>query len=294
METNRFVKSPLNYTGGKYKLLPQILPLFPKDIKVFYDVFMGGGDVFLNVDAEQIIATDINAPVVSLFNHMWYKVREKDNFTKFLLNYIDGEINRFGLSASNKQAYLDYRKHFNDKDFNDLSKVFDLLIMVAHSFCNQIRFNQKGEFNLPFGKRTFNDKMKNNLINTIDRLKVQNVEFYVDDFELTIINLIEDSFNNDSKFVYLDPPYSCGCAQYNAGWDDKNDKRLLSCIDAIDHNGIKFALSNVFENRGKKNDRLIEWCEKNNYVVHHLNNTYNNSSFRKSDNKTDEVLITNY
>ena len=37
-----FVKSPLNYTGGKHKLLPQITKLFPKDIDTFYDVFAGG------------------------------------------------------------------------------------------------------------------------------------------------------------------------------------------------------------------------------------------------------------
>lgn len=291
---NELVKSPLNYTGGKYKLLPQILPLFPKDIKVFYDIFMGGGDVFLNVEAEDIVATDINAPVVSLFEHMWHDVREKDNFTEFLLNYIDNEIKRFGLSATDKDAYLAYRKYFNEKDYTDSSKVFDLLIMVAHSFCNQIRFNQKGDFNLPFGKRTFNDSMKNNLIATMDRLKSRIIDFGVQDFELSIVNLLEDCFDNDGKFVYMDPPYTCGCAQYNTGWSEESDKKLFSCIDAIDGHGIKFALSNVFENRGKKNEKLIEWCEKRNYNVHHLNNTYNNSSFRKSGDKTDEVLITNY
>lgn len=231
---------------------------------------------------------------MSLFDHIWHKAKQEENFSDFLLDYIDTEISGFGLSATDKDAYLEYRKHFNKKDYEDSSKVFDLLIMVAHSFCNQIRFNQKGEFNLPFGQRTFNDSMRTNLINTIDRLKVQNVEFYVGDFELNIINLIEDSFNNDGKFVYMDPPYTCGCAQYNTGWNEDSDKRLFSCIDAINEHGIKFALSNVFENRGKKNEKLIEWCEERKYNVHHLDKTYNNSSFRKSDNKTDEVLITNY
>lgn len=45
MEFNKedLVKSPLNYVGGKFKLLPQILPYFPNDIDTFYDVFAGGG-----------------------------------------------------------------------------------------------------------------------------------------------------------------------------------------------------------------------------------------------------------
>lgn len=39
-----YVKSPLNYTGGKYKLLPQLLELFPKQVNIFVDLFAGGGE----------------------------------------------------------------------------------------------------------------------------------------------------------------------------------------------------------------------------------------------------------
>ena len=43
------IQSPLNYTGGKYKLLPQILPLFPKEIDCFVDLFCGGCNVGINI-----------------------------------------------------------------------------------------------------------------------------------------------------------------------------------------------------------------------------------------------------
>lgn len=49
------MKSPLNYIGGKYRLLPQILPLFPKQINTFVDLFAGGLDVSINVDALSLI-----------------------------------------------------------------------------------------------------------------------------------------------------------------------------------------------------------------------------------------------
>ena len=39
-----YVKSPLNYTGGKYKLLPQLLELFPKQVNTVVDLFAGGGE----------------------------------------------------------------------------------------------------------------------------------------------------------------------------------------------------------------------------------------------------------
>ena len=44
------IQSPLNYTGGKFKLLPQILPLFPKNINTFVDLFCGGCNVGINID----------------------------------------------------------------------------------------------------------------------------------------------------------------------------------------------------------------------------------------------------
>lgn len=37
-----FIESPIKYVGGKYKLLNQIIPLFPEDINRFVDLFCGG------------------------------------------------------------------------------------------------------------------------------------------------------------------------------------------------------------------------------------------------------------
>lgn len=37
----KLLKSPIFYMGNKYKLLPQLLPLFPKNIDTFYDMKIG-------------------------------------------------------------------------------------------------------------------------------------------------------------------------------------------------------------------------------------------------------------
>lgn len=64
---NNYVKSPLNYTGGKHKLLPQILPLFPNEINTFVDLFTGGCNVAVNVEAKRIIANDFEEHVINIF-----------------------------------------------------------------------------------------------------------------------------------------------------------------------------------------------------------------------------------
>lgn len=62
------IESPLNYTGGKYRLLPQILPHFPNDINRFVDIFCGGCNVGCNVEADNIVFNDNNTAIISLFN----------------------------------------------------------------------------------------------------------------------------------------------------------------------------------------------------------------------------------
>ena len=54
----------MNYMGGKHKLLPQIEPLFPKDIEVFVDLFCGGLDVSLNVKSEKKICNDLEPHII--------------------------------------------------------------------------------------------------------------------------------------------------------------------------------------------------------------------------------------
>ena len=48
-----YSKSPMNYIGNKYRLLKQIQPLFPKQVNKFVDLFCGGCDITINVEASQ-------------------------------------------------------------------------------------------------------------------------------------------------------------------------------------------------------------------------------------------------
>mgnify|MGYP000442833487 FL=1 len=60
VKSNYFIQSPLNYTGGKYKLLKQILPNFPNEIDTFVDLFCGGCNVGINIEAKKVVYNDLN------------------------------------------------------------------------------------------------------------------------------------------------------------------------------------------------------------------------------------------
>ena len=61
------VSSPLNYTGGKYKLLPQILPLLPRGTHTFLDLFCGGCNVGLNAACSRVIYNDADGNLIALY-----------------------------------------------------------------------------------------------------------------------------------------------------------------------------------------------------------------------------------
>ena len=166
--------------------------------------------------------------------------------------------------------------------------------MLTNAFNYQIRFNKNGDYNMPFGRNrsSFNPTLEKNFVKFIDKLHNKNVSFLCQDF--TQFNF-EDLTKDD--LVYCDPPYLITCASYNEqdGWNETKERELLSLLDELNERGIKFALSNVLENKGKTNEILKECSKK--YTVHHLNNTYGNCNYHakdKSSNTTDEVLITNY
>lgn len=298
------IKSPLNYTGGKYKLLPQLIKYFPNDIKLFVDLFCGGCNVGINISAEKIICIDNQEQVINLFNT--FKNYDKNQIIHNIEDII--KVNNLsntsengyeyynctssdGLSRYNKNMFLKLREEYNSR--KDNAYYYDILFytILLYAFNNQVRFNKQGNCNIPVGKRDFNNKLKRNLGDFIECIHQKNIFFENKDFKELNINQLDKT-----SFVYADPPYLITTATYNeqGGWNDTKEYELLSLLDNLNLKGIRFALSNVMESKGKTNVILKEWGKK--YKINYLNYNYQNSNYQKKDKegKAIEVLITNY
>ena len=283
---NIYDKSPMNYTGGKYKILPQIMEYFPKDVNVMVDLFAGGCDVCSNFKANKIYANDINNYIIDIYKKM------QSMPINDVLNYIDTTIKEFELSMYNQEAYLKFRQYYNQSQNRN---PLDLYVLICYSFNYQFRFNNKHEFNSPFGRNrsSFNDTMRENLIKF--HKNIQDIvfsSFNFKDFDV--------GFLKENDFLYSDPPYLISTGNYNdgkrgfEGWSKNDDIMLFELLDSLNNKGVKFALSNVMEHKGLKNEILIEWANK--YNIHNINFNYKNSSYhgKNNDKRTVEVLITNY
>lgn len=301
-----FVKSPLNYVGGKYRLLPQLLKEFPDDIDTFVDCCCGGCNVGVNSNAKKIVCVDHNKNVIDIF-HLFEKysymelvlkierVIEEFGLSNTLLNSYEyyGCDSSKGLGTYNRIPYLKLRETYNKKKDSE-ERLFLLLTLIFYSFNHQIRFNSNKEFNIPVGKRDFNNSIRRNLLAFCERIKQLNITFQNKDFRKISIKEL-----GKSDFFYADPPYLIADAIYNEGdgaWTLEDEMDLLAMLDKMNKRGIRFALSNVMEHNGKKNNILAKWVEKNNYRIISLSHNYNNANYQSKSKQspTKEVLIVNY
>lgn len=298
------IRSFLNYPGGKYRLLNQILPHFPRQADSFVDMFAGSAVVSVNnLTSNSIKAYDSNRQLIELLQYV------ADNTFEHIIDDVDYLIAKYGLSDTmrlgysyyaansasgmskyNKSAYEALRTDYNQGKTGNVDKAVYLYTLIIFGFNNQIRFNSKGMFNNPTGKRDFNSRM---------RIKLDLFKKKIDDLNIEFINadFREISSSLNDSFYYADPPYLITGAVYNdnmGGWNSKDELDLYDKLDEINAKGNKFALSNVFSSKGKTNKLLCEWSKK--YNVYHLKQSYGNSNYQTSNKKggTDEVLITNY
>ncbi|MDR2457173.1 MAG: DNA adenine methylase [Clostridiales Family XIII bacterium] len=317
----KVILSPLNYQGAKHKLFPQIKPLFPNKYNNFIDLFSGGGSVTANLMTDDIASSylmnDKESHVTSFFKYL------SQSDTHQVINEIYKKIREYGLSDSskngysfygsdstkglgtyNKEKFLKLRNDYNGKCIGPFSRQTELktpilfYLLVCFGFNNQIRFNSKGQYNLPVGKRDFNVRMRTKLMDFSKQIKNKKIRFSSIDFRKVKFNT--------GDFIYADPPYLITTATYNenGGWTKKDEIDLYAYLDKVHKKGAKFALSNVTYHKGQKNEILIKWSNK--YYLHVLNYHYNNSNYQKHrlktnikskqcpKNKTSEVLVTNY
>ncbi|WP_420489186.1 DNA adenine methylase [Neobacillus vireti] len=284
--------------------MPQLTNLFPANIQIFVDLFTGGANVAVNIDSQKTYAFDINERLISLFNYL--KAHSYDQ----VASVIEAIVEYYGLSDTMRNGYEYYQANSADgvgpfnkekyilmrNDYNRLEKKFplDLLFftLIIFGFNNQIRFNKSGGYNIPVGKRDFNNNVRENLFQFMQALQIRNIEFQHKDFQEIDLELL-----GPGDFLYADPPYLITTATYNEqnGWTEEHEINLLELLDTLNKRKVKFALSNVLEKSEKKNTILEKWAA--NYHIHDLKMNYSNSNYQKKKETVileREVLITNY
>ena len=302
MKKEKINRSPLFYVGDKYKLINEIKQYFPTTINRFIEPFVGGGSVFLNVQANEYFLNDIDNYVIDIHKFLCSYIEKENVFFGLIFSIIE----KHNLSCSYKKDIIPselkqqfkktYFAQYNKQNFNKLKSEYnlskerniaELYVLLIYGFNRMLRFNSKNEYNLPVGNVDFNTNVYNALSDYFKSNSNKKINWYSIDYE-KFINSIE--YQKDD-FIYLDPPYLITFSEYNKYWNEKTETELLQILDNLNDKNIKFAISNVTHYKEKENVIFINWAKKyNSYNIKSNYISYHDNTIKNFN----EVLVTNY
>ena len=308
----KYVKSPIKYVGSKYRLLDQIIPLFPKDIDVFVDLFAGSGTVGFNMASrtKTVKMYERDRGIASIIYQLIHTPHLMLQYMKVILdkfgfsnsykygidtykNIPNGFDNNYGYSRYNKEPFKKLVKEINknikeywNMPISDIPAEY-FYILNLYSFYGVIRYNNKGYINNTVGNRDFNKYIPERILDLELALHGSDISIEYTDFE--------DVKLSATDFIYADPPYTITSCAYNKYWYGYHEILLYNKLLKHHKDGGKFALSNMLSFRGKENKRFKKFIEDNNFTAHKINSDYSYSSMNKKyREKGIELLVTNY
>lgn len=210
-----YKRSFLKWAGGKYRALNHVLPALPQS-KRLVEPFVGSGTVFLNTDYEEYLLADNNPHLIQLMEEV---ARSK--------TFIMIAEKLFGHSTNNSEVYYRYREDFN-RNLSPVNTSALLVYLNRHCFNGLYRVNQKGEFNVPFGRYKNPKFPKHEMVFFHEKVLQSRVEFRCTDFRKVFEEVIE------TDVVYCDPPYIPLTSDFNysQGGFNREDHEELAYLAA--------------------------------------------------------------
>ena len=189
------MKPIIKWVGGKSQCLDTIRELIPKDYRKYYEPFLGGGAVLLDLNPEEAVVNDINPELINMY------IQVRDNVEDVIedLAVLDSWHEH---RDDPKGYYYKIREDFNSNLGDDIPmQTARFIYLNKHCFNGLYRVNSKGEFNVPFnGKLTGASFHPEHLRDVSKQLK--NVEFKCGDFEQAAKGA------NPKDFIFIDSPYA--------------------------------------------------------------------------------------
>lgn len=212
------MKPILKYRGGKSKEIPEILAYMPKNYNRYIEPFFGGGALYFYLENENSIINDINSKLINFYkdvanNYDEMRVQLDEIEKIYKINQSDYEQRKEKspddrIENLNEDFFYEMRNLFNH---NTTEKYLDSVIYFfinKTSYSGMIRYNKKGEFNVPFGRyRNLNTQ----LLTKKHHELLRTAEIYNGSYKEIFAMAKQDDF------MFLDPPYDCQFTDYGNG-----------------------------------------------------------------------------
>ena len=228
------MKPLVKYRGGKSKEIPQIIKHIPQFDGRYIEPFFGGGALYFHLEPKKAIINDINSKLIAFYNGV------KNDYDKLRIELNEIEklycINRrsfeelksktpeLRVDDENDTLYYQIRDMFNDLSEKKYSDALLYFFINKTAYSGMIRYNSKGEFNVPYGRYT---NINTSLVTNGHRRLLSNTDIFNLDYS-SIFEMAEEE-----DFMFLDPPYDCifsdyGNTEHKDGFNEKNHTELAN------------------------------------------------------------------
>jgi len=224
------MKPFLKWAGNKYAIIERIKAILPPGSRLI-EPFAGSSAVFLNTHFDEAILSDINQDLINLYQYL------KQDGQKFI-----GYCSTFFVKETNNaDTYYQFRKIFNSTgDMRLRAALF--LYFNRHGYNGLCRYNNKGEFNVPFGKYTKPYFPAEEMMQF--HHKIQSAQLVHQDFIQTM------QMAKPGDVIYCDPPYvplteTANFTGYSSGgFGIKEQEKLAELAKELSRKGINVVISN--------------------------------------------------
>lgn len=211
------LKPFVKWAGGKTQLLDKLKELMPAQYNTYYEPFVGGAALALNIEPTKAHLNDFNMELITTYNCF----KDKTTYTKLVEKIKEHEKNH------SEEYYYKVRSITAQHDYEKGAR---LIYLNKACFNGLYRVNSKGNFNVPSGKK---EKVK-----AYDKETFEALHTYLSSKDIIITNLdfekaVESAASGD--FVYFDPPYDTfedkdSFTAYSKNGFDKTDQLRLSKV----------------------------------------------------------------
>lgn len=267
------MKPIIKWVGGKAGNWQAIKEMLPPTYNRYYEPFLGGGAILLELNPKEAYVNDINSELIN----MYIQVREDVEGVIKELSKLDYN---HSVWPDPKEYYYAVRSIFNrHRGEKTIEQAAAFIYLNKHCFNGLYRENSKGEFNVPFNGKKAGGSFDAEHLREVSK-QIHDVMFMNCDFEDCVY------YADKEDFIFIDPPYDNSFTDYtSAGFERDQQVRVANMFKKLSDKGCYCMLTN-------HDTPLIRDLYKDyNIKVIDVRRSINRNG---NDRKGKEVIITNY
>ncbi|MDD4177063.1 MAG: Dam family site-specific DNA-(adenine-N6)-methyltransferase [Bacteroidales bacterium] len=276
----KIITPPIKSQGIKTKLVPWISQILPNKNGKWIEPFLGTGVVAFNMGFKNALLNDTNPHIIKLYQEIQNGIITPQ-IVKFYLEK-EGEI----LRNAGDNGYDHFR--FIKNRFNKNPNSLDFIFLSRAGFNGMMRFNKKGEWNIPFCKKPerFAQPYITKIVNQVAKVShaIQPEWEFTNKQFSEIIPLA-----NKEDIFYCDPPYYGRYVDYYNGWTEEDEELLFNQLRDTE---AKFILSTWHHNDYRENEMISKFWNRFNIITR--DHFYHSGGKIENRKSIVEALICNF